>query len=47
MEILLCCDGVGWRDNEKMFIGEFVNDFIFKRKNRDVISHFIHDLLVK
>ena len=43
MEILLDCNGVCWKENENMFIGDFVNGFILKRKN---ISHFIHDLLV-
>ena len=46
MEILLDCNGVGWKDNRKMFIGDFVSDFVLKRKNKEDISHFIHDLLV-
>ena len=46
MEILLDCNGVGWKDNRKRFIGDFVSDFVLKRKNTEDISHFIYDLLV-
>ena len=50
VEILLDCDGVGWKENDNMFIGDFANDSILKRKNISQfiqdINHFIHILLV-